>query len=223
MSRTGGEERRRLLLAEAIRSFGVRGYRSTSLDGVADEIGVRKQTLLYYFPSKRKLFRACVDEFTASIGSTLERALESRQKGWGRIEAVIRTVFELAEKRPELLFFAQEAARQTPGVVQRVAAALEPLRKRAIHFLERGMEEGEFRRQDPAVVLFTLYTAVVGSLTEAAVWRVLAGAGARRMTLRTRQEELIGFVHRALARDRRARGSSGSQGVGKRAGRVFKR
>ena len=37
------------------------------------------------------------------------------------------------------------------------------------------MDEGEIRKQDPALLLFTLYTAVVGSLTEASVLRAVVG------------------------------------------------
>jgi AcrR family transcriptional regulator len=51
MSRTGGEARRRRLLQEAIRQFGKQGYTGTSLESVAAAVGVRKQTLLYYFPT----------------------------------------------------------------------------------------------------------------------------------------------------------------------------
>jgi hypothetical protein len=37
------------------------------------------------------------------------------------------------------------------------------------------MDAGEFREQDPALLLFVLYTAVVGSLTEASVLHAVVG------------------------------------------------
>ena len=39
------------------------------------------------------------------------------------------------------------------------------------------MDTGEIRKQDPAMLLFTLYTGVVGSLTEASVLNVVVGSG----------------------------------------------
>ncbi|MFL5790956.1 MAG: TetR/AcrR family transcriptional regulator, partial [Actinomycetota bacterium] len=50
MPRTGGERRKTTLVEEAIRQFGTEGYTGASLDSIANAVGVRKQTLLYYFP-----------------------------------------------------------------------------------------------------------------------------------------------------------------------------
>ena len=71
MARTGGKERREQLIAEAIRLFGQRGYDAATLDAVAEAAGVRKQSLLYYFPTKEDLFDACVDELSARVARPL--------------------------------------------------------------------------------------------------------------------------------------------------------
>jgi hypothetical protein len=95
--------------------------------------------------------------------------------------------------------FVREAARLGPDVIERFASVLEPLRLRALGYLEAGMEEGTIRKQDPALLLFTLYTAVVGSITEAGVLRAVAGPDRGRLALRRREEEVIAFVRSALA------------------------
>lgn len=197
MTRTSGEERRRDLIASAVALFGARGFEGTSLDAVAESAGVRKQTLLYYFPGKTELFDACVDELAARLGTTLERALEGEDER-ARPERVISAIFRLAEEWPDFPPFAREASRHGPDVIRRVTGELEPLRKRALVHLERGMEDGTFRRQDPTLLLFTLYTAVVGSLTEAGVLRAIGGGQSSRSALRRREQELIAFVRRAL-------------------------
>ena len=55
------------------------------------------------------------------------------------------------------------------------------------------------RRQDPGLLLFTLYTAVVGSLAEAGVLRAVAGEPSGHTALRQREQELVAFVRHALA------------------------
>src|SRR5205807_8019733 len=80
MTRTGGEARRRLLLEEAVRQFGNKGYDGASLESVASACGVRKQTLLYYFPTKDALFEACVIEVSARVALALTEALAEEQE-----------------------------------------------------------------------------------------------------------------------------------------------
>ncbi len=194
----GGASRRDAIIPAALRLFGSRGYDATSLEQVAEAVGVRKQSLLYHFPSKEALFDACVEEFADAVREALTAAIDDPAEGWDRVERVIRAVFALARERPELPQFAREAARKSHETVQRVAVGLEPLRLRALAHLEEGMARGAFRRQDPGLLLFTLYTAVVGSLTEAGVVRAVAGESTGAAALARREEELIAFVRHAL-------------------------
>ena len=95
--------------------------------------------------------------------------------------------------------FIREAGRLGPHAFDRFAGALEPMRHRAIGFLETGMEAGVIRKQDPALLLFTLYTAVIGSLTEASVLATFVGADDARSSLKRREAEVVSFVRNALA------------------------
>ena len=198
MTRTGGEERKKQLLAHAVSLFGQRGFEGTSLDAVAEAAGVRKQTLLYYFPGKDELFDACIEELASRLTATLEQALEEPGDR-ERPEAVVHAIFRLAEEWPEFPLFVRESSRRGTEVIAQVAGILEPLRKRALLYLERGMDDGTFRRQDPTLLLFVIYTAVVGSLTEAGVLRALAGGQPSRSALKRREAELVEVIRRALA------------------------
>jgi TetR/AcrR family transcriptional regulator len=197
MTRTG-EKRRHELIEEAIRHFGADGYGGTSLDDIAKAVGIRKQTLLYYFPTKEALLEACLAAAGQRLAEALTEALAGKETYWERAEAVIHAVFALAEEWPEFPMFVREAGRLGPEAFERFAAVLDPLRLRAIGFLETGMKEGQIRRQDPALLLFTLYTAVVGSLTEASVLRAVVGEDKGRASLRRREREVASFVRNAL-------------------------
>jgi TetR/AcrR family transcriptional regulator len=198
MTRTGGEARRRSLLEEAIRLFGQKGYEGASLEAVASAAGVRKQTLLYYFPTKDALLEACVVETSQRVANALAEALDAETSASKKAETVIHTLFRLAGEWPEFGQFVREASRLGPDVVQRFASVLEPLRLRALAFLAGGMLEGQIRRQDPALLLFTLYTAVIGSITEAGVLRAVVGEDRSRTALHAREEEVLTFVRNAL-------------------------
>ena len=198
MPRTGGEERRSTIVEEAIRAFGREGYNGASLDQIATAVGVRKQTLLYYFPSKEALLEACLTAAAERLAQEIGAALEGKETYWDRAGAVIHGVFGLAEQWPEFPMFIREAGRLGPMAFERFAGVLGPMRLRAIDFLQTGMDNGEIRKQDPALLLFTLYTAVVGSLTEASVLNAVVGADKGRASLKRREREVVLFVRSAL-------------------------
>ncbi len=198
MTRTGGATRRRSIIEEAIRCFGGEGYHGTSLDTVAKAVGIRKQTLLYYFPTKEALLEACLAAAGERLAEALTDALSDKETYWERAEDVIHAVFRLAEQWPEFPMFVREAGRLGPDAFERFASVLDPLRVRAIAFLQAGMDQGDIRKQDPALLLFTLYTGVIGSLTEASVLRAVVGADKGRASLRRREREVVAFVRAAL-------------------------
>ncbi len=88
------------ILDVALGSFGTRGYEASSLDAIAAELGVRKQTILYYFPSKEALLAAVIDRSASELSAALEDALVRAGEGWARVEAVVRSVFRLALASP---------------------------------------------------------------------------------------------------------------------------
>jgi TetR/AcrR family transcriptional regulator len=198
MPRTGGQERRSTLVEEAIRAFGREGYNGASIERIATAVGVRKQTLLYYFPNKEALLEACLAAAGERLAAEITAALADQETYWGRVEAVIHAIFRLAEQWPEFPMFVREAGRLGPLAFERFASTIDPLRQRAVDFLQTGMDLGEIRKQDPAMLLFTLYTAVVGSLTEASVLTAVMGAGKGRASLRRREREVVAFVRAAM-------------------------
>ena len=55
---------RQRILDTALDSFGTTGVDGTSLDAIARELDIRKQSILYYYPSKAALFAAAVPRRT---------------------------------------------------------------------------------------------------------------------------------------------------------------
>ena len=199
MPRTGGERRKTTIVEEAIRQFGTEGYAGATLDSIAQAVGVRKQTILYYFPNKDALLEACLAAAGQRVAEEIGAALEASPNPEQRAEAVIHAVYELAGQWPEFPMFIREAGRLGPHAFDRFGSALEPLRVRAIEFLQAGMDAGVIRQQDPMMLLFTLYTAVIGSLTEASVLASFVGKDDARTSLKRREAEVIDLVRAALA------------------------
>jgi TetR/AcrR family transcriptional regulator len=188
------------VLEEALASFGTRGYEATSLDQVAAELGIRKQTILYYFPSKAELLDAVIDLGSASLVETLEAALSDAGSGWDRMEAIIRSVFRLALRRPELLGLLREVSRLGAPTATRLSDNLDPLVKRAREFLEAEMAAGRFRTTDARLLLLSTYSTVLGVATEVEVLRAV-GIEPTLRSMVVRRRELLRFLHSALVVD----------------------
>jgi len=185
------------ILSAALQSFGTRGYDATSLDALAGELGVTKQTILYHHPSKAALLDAVIDRASADLTETFDRALSAAGPGWDRIDALVRSVFRMALRRPELLGLVREVSRLGGPASARVARNLEPLVARAQRFLAAEMDAGRMRRSDPALVLVSAYSTVVGVATEVEVLRAVGIEPSLRSTV-TRRRELLAFLRSAL-------------------------
>jgi AcrR family transcriptional regulator len=185
------------IIDTALTAFGTRGYEATSLDALAGELGVRKQTILYHFNSKDALLDAVVDEAAQELTAVLEESLGKPGGILTRIDAIVRSVFRLAARRPELLGFLREVSRLGPPAATRFAGFLEPFVSRATGFLEEGMAAGEIRQQDARLLLLVTYSTVVGVATEVEVLKVLGVEPTARAMVRQRAA-LSEFLRSAL-------------------------
>jgi AcrR family transcriptional regulator len=188
------------VLDEALVSFGTRGYEATSLDQVAAELGVRKQTILYYFPSKPDLLDAVIDRSSGELADVFEATLATAGGGFDRIEAIVRSTFRLAIRRPELLGLLREVSRLGAPASTRLTDNIDPLVQRARGFLDAEMDAGRFRRGDARLLLLSVYSTVVGVATEVEVLRAVGIEPTLRSTV-MRRRELLTFLRRALVED----------------------
>ncbi|MGO9344040.1 MAG: TetR/AcrR family transcriptional regulator [Acidimicrobiales bacterium] len=185
------------ILDASLASFASRGYEATSLDALAEGLGMRKQSILYWFPSKEALLEAVIDRSAGELRDTLERSLDRAGTGWPRVEAVVRSVFRLAARRPELLGLLREVSRLGPPAATRLVEALDPLVQRASAFLEAEMAAGHMRRHEPRLLLLAIYSMVVGMVTEVEVLKALGEEPTARSLVR-RRSEILAFLETAL-------------------------
>jgi AcrR family transcriptional regulator len=188
------------ILDVALGSFGTRGFEATSLDQVARELGIRKQTILYYFPSKPALLDAVIDRSAAEIAGVLERTLEHAGEGFDRIEAIVRSVFRVAIRQPELLGLLREVSRLGAPAAGRLVDDFAPLVARATAFLTAEMDAGRFRQSDARLLLVSVYSTIVGVATEVEVLRAVGIEPTLRSTA-VRRREVINFLRAALVPD----------------------
>lgn len=187
-------------VAVATTAFAERGVAGTSLDWLAAELGVTKQTILYHFGSKDGLVAEVLATGARELGEALEAARGSEMGGFARVEALVRASFALAVARPDLLGLLRELNRLGPTRTNGVLRVLQPLVDDAVAFLTEEMAAGRFRAGDPEMVLVSTYAVVTGVVADAGVLRAVGLDLDLRVAVRLRRT-LLSFLEAVLLGD----------------------
>ena len=188
---------RERILDEALSAWGTRGYEATSLDALAAGLGITKQSILYWFPGKEVLLEVLISRSAEELAQAMQSALDGAGDGWAKVEAVVRSVFRLAARRPELLGLVREVLRLGPPAATKLTVELQPLVRRASEFLETEMDAGHMRRHDPNLLLLAIYSTVIGMVTEVDVLRAL-GEEPTAPSLVRRRADVLRLLRSAL-------------------------
>jgi AcrR family transcriptional regulator len=97
------------ILTEATKLFAERGVESTSLQEIADAVGVKKQSLLYHFPSKEALHGSVLEHLLSRWSEALPRLLKAAARE-DRFDAILdETLSFFAEDRDRARLLLREA------------------------------------------------------------------------------------------------------------------
>ncbi len=187
------------ILETALDLFGTRGVDAVSLDEIARVVGVRKQTVLYWFESKDVL----VDEVLAVAATELVVVIDAALRAapddpLDRVDAVVRAVFRPAVRRPALLGLIREVSRLESDQAARLRERLQSLVDRAVAYLGNEMDAGRLRRGDPGLIAALGYATLTGIATEPEALRAV-GWHSDAAGLRGLRDELRAFFRAALA------------------------
>jgi len=189
---------RQRIIDAALDLFGARGVDGVSLDDIAAVVGVRKQTLLYWFASKDELVVGVLATAAEQLSLVIDAAVRAApEEPLDRIDAVVCAVFRPAVRRPALLGLVREISRLPTAQADEVASRIRPLIDRATSYMASEMAAGRLRAGDPALTAALAYATVTGIATEPEALRAV-GWQPTRAGLRTLRDELRAYLAAAL-------------------------
>jgi AcrR family transcriptional regulator len=159
------EEKRRQILAAAVRVFAREGFHGSRVGDVAREAGVAHGLVYHYFSSKDELletiFRDTWGELLAAIREVEASAAEPREQ----LRQVAAILLRAWRRDPDLVRVLVREIARSPAIGRRVDQLDEAFEAIA-RIVERGQARGDFRGElDPRLASYIFYGAVEEILT----------------------------------------------------------
>lgn len=182
------------ILSMATRLFGERGYEATSIQAIAELSGVRKQSLLYHYPSKEQLHHAVIEAWLLHWRDELPK-LMGRSSGYDRFSATVTALLLFFREDPNRARLALREMLDRPDALKRqMNDHLSPWIKLLAEFIRIGQASGLLRKEvNPEAYVIQVLLMVVTSVAVGNVASSLVGESQE-----TDVDELVRIARDAL-------------------------
>jgi AcrR family transcriptional regulator len=155
--------RQRIVEAARIHFYS-HGFRSVTMDDLAEELGISKKTLYAHFPGKFDLLEAVLDDKLASFEAMFKEVTRAHPRDFpAALQALLAgTHRELDEIKPPFVRDMRQKAPDLFKVIERRRAAL--IQRYFGKFFVEGQRTGMVRKDVPAKLIIEILLAMVQSI-----------------------------------------------------------
>ena len=148
---------RRRIMDAALEVFSQHGYRGATLDQIADEAGMSKPNLIYYFDGKAAihvaLLNALMEEWLAPLAE-----MDEGGDPLNEILTYVRRKMDMSRRYPrESKLFANEIIQGAPRMGPHLETGLKPLFDEKCALIRGWIEEGRLAPTDPQQLIFSIW------------------------------------------------------------------
>ncbi len=154
------EMKREALLRAAVSAFNRRGFAQTSLDDIAQNLGVTKAALYYYFPTKSALVAACFDRAMKVANDSLATAKRDGRDGREKVTLMLRRYLKtmIGELNESLLLTEEHAL--TPSDRAKLIEQRDAFERELRAVVKEGIRDGSIVPCDPKLAVFVVLGAI---------------------------------------------------------------
>lgn len=155
---------RQRIVDAARRHFFSHGFRSVTMDDLAEELGISKKTLYAYFPGKFDMLEAVLADKLRSVEQTLKEVTRAHPNDFPATlrKLLAGTQRELNEIKPPFVRDMRQKAPDVFKLVERRRAAL--IQRYMGKFFIDGQQLGMVRKDVPAKLIIEILLAMVQSI-----------------------------------------------------------
>lgn len=158
-------DKRRAIMAAAVRVFARKGYHSSRVGEIAEEAGVAHGLLYHYFASKEELLETVFSETWSDLLEALNEVERSDTAAKDQLGQVAAILLRSWRRDPDLVRVLVREIARSPDLPDRVAE-ISQLFAVIERIVRRGQERGEFRAElDPRLASWIIYGALEEVLT----------------------------------------------------------
>lgn len=144
------KDKEEVILLAAQRRFASFGYSKVTMDEIAEDIGLAKASLYYYFPTKEAIFRSVVQHEQEEFLTQAKGALQQKHSADLRLLEYVRLRLRLTDRLNNLSHFHQQAWHDVRPIFNDLFAAFVQDEIRCVtHILQEGKKTGEFQIEHP--------------------------------------------------------------------------
>jgi TetR/AcrR family transcriptional regulator len=150
LENTLSKDKEEVILRAAQHRFAGYGYSKVTMDEIAEDIGMAKASLYYYFPTKEAIFRSVIqheqEEFLTRIKAIIEGTLPAGQK----FLEYIRLRIKLTEQLSNLSHFHKQGWNDVKPIFKDLFSEfLQQELRQIAHILQEGKKNHEFQLEHP--------------------------------------------------------------------------
>lgn len=153
------------ILKAASQLFAETGFTATSMDDIAQAVGIKKATLYHHFESKEQLLKEILGSVSRRLTSQLQAVADSQGDTSQKLRQVIKVVIENAQANPEIHVLTMLAVSDVDR--RKVSTFVREMKQQLFHQLKSTIlkiDPCEDQNEETALLIsFTILGMVVNS------------------------------------------------------------
>ena len=170
------------ILKASLQSFLTIGIDQTSLNLIAESIGIKKPSIYYHFKSKEEIITRCVDNLLDDLEHRIDLSLNTHTQPREQIEALYECIIDFHSGLSILVYdnssqpvnlnsFFQRCMLEHPSIQKRIESYYHTLQVKLISILSSGQKQGAIKNSlNKEIVSIDLISRIEGIINLSALY-----------------------------------------------------